>query len=234
MRAVGQLAAGMAHEINTPIGFITSNLGIAGDYLAEIEAATPPESGLRESLDDFHDLLDESREGAEWIARIIRDIRTFANIDRADFHAFDLNALILTTTNLIQAEYRHALRIELRLGEIPELTGYPAKIAHALYNALDNAARAQGNGGAVTVTTQRAEGMVDLCIADAGHGMSEEVLARAFEPFFTTRDVGSGTGLGLCVIRDVVEAHAGRVRLTSREGHGTRLSLRLPIGQEPS
>lgn len=232
LRAVGQLAAGMAHEINTPIGFITSNLGTAGEYLAEIEEALKGDGRLHETLVDFHDLLEESRAGAERIARIVRDIRAFANIDRADFHDFDLNALIVTTVNLIQAEYRHELAIDLELGDIPRLTGYPAKVAQALYNALDNAAHALGSGGTVTVATRRTDGMVEACIADAGHGMGEETRSRAFEPFFTTREVGKGTGLGLCVIRDVVEAHHGRVDLSSREGQGTRLTLSFPAGRE--
>lgn len=228
LRAVGQLAAGLAHEINTPIGFITSNLRVANEYLQEIGEALASSPAWNETLSDFQDLIAESRQGAERIARIVQDIRVFANIDRAEFVRVDLNELVQTAVNLIRAERGHSLPVVLSLQPLPSLSGYPAKLAQALFNALDNAAAALGEKGKITVSTASREDNVEVVIADDGHGMSETDKTHAFDPFYTTRDVGQGTGLGLCVVRDVVRAHHGWIELESIEGRGTTLTLRFP------
>ncbi|MCE8051762.1 HAMP domain-containing histidine kinase [Halomonas daqingensis] len=233
LKAVGQLAAGLAHEINTPIGFIASNLRVAEEYLEEIAERQGASLSQDETLADFCDLLNESRQGAERIAGIVHDIRTFANIDRAEFIAVDVNELVQTAVNLVRTEHGQELPITLSLQHLPNLSGYPAKLAQALFNALDNAAAALGEQGAITVSTAVRDGEIEVAIVDNGHGMSAEVKAHAFDPFYTTRDVGQGTGLGLCVVRDVVRAHRGRLQLESAEGRGTTLTLWFPLLENP-
>jgi len=225
LRAVGQLAAGVAHEINNPIGFITSNLRVASDYVEELSAklATDPVSGPL--LEDFRALLDESQSGAGRIARIVADLKTFSNIDNADFVPCDLNALLSTTCHLLEAEGRQNLKILLNLGELPPLPGYPAKLSQAFYNILDNAAKAIDQGGAVKVASLEHDGQVEICIEDNGSGISEDDLTHVFDPFFTTREVGAGTGLGLSVTRDILTAHQAQIRIESRVGVGTRITL---------
>ncbi|WP_106477941.1 sensor histidine kinase [Phytohalomonas tamaricis] len=230
LRAVGQLAAGVAHEINTPIGFIGSNLRVADDYLDEIEASLSDNVDPALLLDDFRALLGESKSGVKRIASIVADLRTFANIDQADFATCDLNALLMTTCHLLQAEHNHTLPIELRLGELPKLAGYPAKLSQAFYNILDNAAKALNEGGRIQVESRLHDGALEVYIEDNGCGMSEDILLRVFEPFFTTRSVGAGSGLGLSVTRDILVAHQGEVRLYSRLGQGTRVTLRFQTG----
>lgn len=227
LRAVGQLAAGMAHEINTPIGFITSNLHTAKEYLNDLTSEAD-EASHQELIEDFHCLLAESLDGAGRISRIIRDIRHFANIDQSDFHDFDLNALVKTATKLLQSELQTNATVSLQLDSLPRIPGYPARVGQAIYNAMSNALHSVEDEGQVTVSTRLDEDMVEIVFTDNGHGMDEETLARAFEPFFTTRAVGKGTGLGLSVVRDAVKAHHGDVVLTSRVGNGTTLTLRLP------
>lgn len=230
LRAVGRLAAGIAHEINTPIGFIGSNLRVAGDYLDDFEASQLVDGDLAEQLEDFRALLRESRSGAQRIANIVADLRTFSNIDQAEFTACDLNALLKTACHLLQAEHHQTLSIELLLSDLPMLTGYPARLSQAFYNVLDNAAKALDEDGVIQVESRLHEGILEIDIEDDGCGMSEKVLARVFEPFFTTRDVGAGTGLGLSVARDILTAHRGEILLKSHPGQGTCVTLRFQVG----
>ena len=227
LRAIGQLAAGVAHEINNPIGFIASNLRVAGEYLEELSAKLPAEQDTGAVLEDFRALLQESINGAQRIAAIVADLKTFSNIDQQDFVPCDLNQLIATTCHLIEAECSHGLTIEQRLGQLPQLAGYPAKISQALYNVLDNAIKAtSGPGGRVRITSRVAEnGCSEVVIEDNGCGIATENLDCLFDPFFTTRPVGSGTGLGLSVARDIMTAHRGEILVRSKLGAGTRVTL---------
>jgi len=231
LRAVGQLAAGIAHEINNPVGFITSNLRVAADYVDELGAKLAKDAASGLLLEDFRALLRESESGTERIARIVADLKTFSNIDHADFVPCDLNALLTSTCHLLEAEGRPGLNLRLRLGELPKLAGYPAKLSQAFYNVLDNAAKALGPGGGVVEVKSRVDqGVLEICVTDNGCGIAEEALAQVFEPFFTTREVGAGTGLGLSVARDILAAHQGQILIKSRVGTGTRVTLRFAKG----
>ncbi|WP_028239830.1 sensor histidine kinase [Stutzerimonas azotifigens] len=228
LRAIGQLAAGVAHEINNPIGFIASNLRVAGDYLGELEQKLPADQGTAFLLEDFRALLSESASGTRRIETIVNDLKTFSNIDQADFVPCDLNGLLATTCHLLQTEGQ-ALDIQLRPGTLPRLSGYPAKLSQAFYNVLDNSAKSLGEQGCILVSTRQLEdGTPEVVIEDNGCGISETDLPRVFDPFFTTRPVGSGTGLGLTVARDILIAHRGEVLLNSRQGVGTCVRLRFP------
>ncbi|HLD65098.1 MAG TPA: ATP-binding protein [Pseudomonas sp.] len=230
LRAVGQLAAGIAHEINNPIGFIASNLRVAADYLNELAPLLVKENSTLVLLEDFRALLEESESGTQRIARIVADLKTFSNIDHADFVPCDLNALLTSACHLLQAEAHPGLQLQLELGELPKLAGYPAKLAQAFYNILDNATKALGSsGGRVEVSSRVTQGSLEIRVSDSGVGMSEATLAQVFEPFFTTRAVGAGTGLGLSVARDILAAHQGRIQIQSRVGSGTQVSLSFPI-----
>lgn len=228
LRSIGQLAAGVAHEINNPIGFIASNLRVAGDYLDELSASLPADPACDLLLKDFKDLLGESLSGTQRIAAIVTDLKTFSNIDQADFVPCDLNALIGTTCHLLQAESSQALHIELKLSEMPHLAGYPAKISQVFYNVLDNAVKALGGPGTIRITSRPGQDSVlEVIIEDNGCGIPAADLSRVFEPFFTTRPVGSGSGLGLSVARDIMTAHQGEILVHSRVGTGTRVTLRF-------
>ena len=228
LRAIGQLAAGVAHEINNPIGFIASNLRVASDYLNEMEQQLPTDQNTRFLIDDFRALVEESASGARRIAAIVADLKIFSNIDQADFVPCDLNALLSSTCHLLQAEDNQALDIQLKLGALPRLAGYPAKLSQAFYNVLDNAVKSIGDNGKIVVSTgQDSNGALEVNIHDNGCGICDSDLPRVFDPFFTTRPVGSGTGLGLTVARDVMVAHQGEILVNSRQDAGTRVTLRF-------
>lgn len=229
-RSVGQLAAGIAHEINNPIGFIKSNLKVAGDYLDELQTKLPDDQETRELLDDFRDLLEESLDGSKRIATIVSDLKTFSSIDHAEHTHCNVNDLLKASLHLLQTSHgTRKLNIDQRLGDIPEIPGNPARLSEAFYNVLDNAARAIDEEGKIIVKTATDNsGNVAVVVQDNGCGITEANQEQVFDPFFTSRPVGSGTGLGLTVTQDTIRAHKGLIRLESREGTGTRVTMLLP------
>lgn len=234
LRSVGQLAAGVAHEVNNPIGFITSNLGVARDYVDDLEGLLPDTPQNHELLEDFQSLISESLDGAKRIASIVADLKTFSSIDQADYTLCNINELLQSSIHLLQTHYGHELDITERLGELPGVPGHPARLSQTFYNLLDNAAQAvrdaeaSGGKGRILVKTLNGDGQVQILVQDSGCGMADDIRSRVFDAFFTTRPVGSGTGLGLTVARDTVHAHHGNIHIDSREGTGTRVTLTLP------
>lgn len=229
-RAVGQLAAGVAHEINNPIGFIKSNLKVASDYVNELEAKLPDDQETRELLVDFRDLLDESIDGSRRIATIVADLKTFSSIDHADYTQCNINELLTASLRILLTSHSdRELVIDKRFGDIPDIPGNPARLSEAFFNVLDNSAKAIGESGKIIIKTATdSKGNVVVVIQDNGCGISSTEQEQVFDPFFTSRPVGSGTGLGLTVAQDTLRAHKGLLRLDSREGRGTRVTMLLP------
>ena len=242
MAAVGQLAAGMAHEINNPIGFVRSNLATAGGYLARLDqlARTARASGdpavlaywRKEDMDfvlgDFAALLNESVSGADRIAAIVADLKEFSNIDHAEQQLADINACVRSVCKVAASRMAGRAEVVLALGEIPMVRCRPGHINQVLLNLLLNAAQAMDEPGQVRIATTAEGDGVRIEIADNGRGIAPDVLPRIFDPFFTTRAVGQGTGLGLTVARDVLAAHGGAIAVESELGRGTTFSIHLP------
>jgi len=241
LRSVGQLAAGVAHEINNPIGFISSNLRVAKDYVKDLEGMIPNTPANQDLLIDFTDLLTESIDGTSRIASIVADLKTFSSIDQADYSRCDINSLLISAIHLVQTEYNHEMQITEELIELPAIDGHPAKLSQTFFNLLDNAAQAIKDAepekgsekgsekGRILVKTLVQGSDVQVIIQDNGCGIPDENQKRVFDAFFTSRPVGSGTGLGLTVAQDTVRAHSGRLHIDTREGTGTRVLLTLPI-----
>lgn len=228
-RSVGHLAAGVAHEINNPIGFIKSNLKVAADYLTELAGKLPADPETTALMEDFHSLIAESGDGAGRIATIVADLKTFASIDQAEHTLCNINDLLSAAIHMLNTSHGRPLNIDTRLGELPPLQGHPARLSETFFNILDNAARALGDDGTIIVRSAvNASGELIIIIQDNGEGIADTVKPQVFDPFFTTRAVGSGTGLGLTVARDTIRAHQGRIRIDSREAVGTRVTIQLP------
>ncbi len=242
MAAVGTLAAGVAHEVNNPIGFIRSNLQTAFQYvelLSKVLAAgedraraqaLAAEYDLPFVLADFNNLLRESVDGAERVARIVTHLKAFAAIDAATRARADLNELVRTAAELLADQLPASVKLELALAPLPLVECEAGAIKQALFALLDNARRALPAGGTILVATVRLPGHVCIAVQDNGCGMTEAVRARAFDPFFTTRDVGQGTGLGLTLCHDIASAHGGRVALEAVRPSGTRAVLSIALG----
>ncbi|MGE5471277.1 MAG: sensor histidine kinase [Bacteroidota bacterium] len=240
LASVGQLAAGMAHEINNPLGFIGSNLSTFKGYL-ETFAALKARLGEAEVawreldldfiLEDGVDLLADSAKGIERIARIVADLKSFSNVDRASEEYADLNDSLQHVANVMTSQLPAGIRIELELGELPRVICLPGHVNQLFFNIVRNAVQAiedAGRPGIVRVSSGAVANGVEIRIADDGVGMTAEQRERVFEPFFTTRAVGAGAGLGLSTARNIVLAHSGRIDLASTPGVGTIVTLFFP------
>jgi len=253
MASIGQLAAGVAHEINNPVGFVTSNMGTLRVYVArlmtlldayeEVEGRLPalPEAD-RQRLDkvraeadlaflreDIADLLMESQDGLERIRRIVADLKDFSHVDEAEWQQADINAGIESTLNVVWNELKYRADVVRELGELPPVRCLAAQLNQLFMNLLINAAQAMESRGTITVRTRHAGPDVMIEISDTGKGMEAAVQARIFEPFFTTKPVGKGTGLGLSIAWDIVSKHDGELQVSSAPERGTTFSIRLPV-----
>ncbi|MBI5922941.1 MAG: hemerythrin domain-containing protein [Betaproteobacteria bacterium] len=241
MASVGQLAAGVAHEINNPIGFVNSNFGTLVHYveqllqLAELGSTTAEGQRLAEEVGldflrtDVHDLLKESQEGLERVRKIVADLKDFSHVDEAQWQEADLLAGLESTLNVVWHEIKYKAEIVRELQPLPLVRCIPAQINQVFVNLLLNAAQAIAEHGIITLRSGRAGERVWIEIADSGCGMDDETRRRLFEPFFTTKPVGKGTGLGLSVTWDIIKKHAGTIDVTSKPGQGSVFHIWLPV-----
>ena len=246
LASVGQLAAGMAHEINTPLGFLRSNLAVAGDYVERVRqlgstVAQSPDEVLRAhwrdadldfAIEDFTQLLNESQSGVDRVARIVADLKAFSRIDRQGREHADLNELIQSACNVAAPRLGSRITIECALQPLPGLECDAAQLSQVFLNLLLNAADAIEGPGTVRFETLSRGREIEIAVRDTGSGIPPQVLPRIFDPFFTTKDVGQGTGLGLTVCYNVIKAHGGTIEVDTEPGKGTTLTVVLPLSPE--
>jgi two-component system NtrC family sensor kinase len=227
LSGLGMLAAGVAHEINNPMTFVTSNIrGLARDLAAQPQ--------LSESLREYvEEVLPATLEGIRRVNAIVADLRRFARNDLEVPIEFDLNSEVSSALRRAQGELKDRCRVEVELGEVPPLVGRPRQLGQVVVNLLVNAVQAlPAQGGVVKVRTRVAFDEVLVEVSDNGRGMPLEVQRYLFQPFFTTQPVGKGTGLGLAVAYGIVTGHGGRIDVDSAPGKGTRIIVRLPATAE--
>ncbi|MEO8460781.1 MAG: ATP-binding protein [Dokdonella sp.] len=254
LASIGQLAAGVAHEINNPIGYVHSNLGTLSEYtrqlLALIEtydsalrAAGVSElsadiEDLRERLDidflasDLPKLLAESREGIERVRVIVQNLKDFSRTDATDAWSLaDIHGGLDATLNIAWNELKYKAQVVKTFGELPLIECVPSELNQVFMNILVNAGQALVERGMITVTTSSNDTHVSISIGDDGHGIPDDVLPRIFDPFYTTKPTGSGTGLGLSISYGIVKKHHGTIQVTSTPSQGTLFCIELPIRQ---
>jgi signal transduction histidine kinase len=252
LASIGQLAAGVAHEINNPIGYVNSNLSTLQRYISQLfsaiqsyEAAlaggavgAAAAESIRQKLDldflagDVPQLLSESREGIDRVCKIVRDLKDFARKERSeDWVQADLHRGLDSTLNIIWNELKYKAQIVKTFGELPPVECLPSELNQVFMNVLMNAGQAIKDQGIITVTTSVAGDRVRIDVGDDGEGIPADVLPRVFDPFFTTKPVGSGTGLGLAISYGIVSKHHGTIEVSSTPGQGTLLRIELPIAQ---
>ena len=255
MASVGQLAAGVAHEINNPMGYISSNLSTLNKYidrLAEFITAADQSliecAGNRESdklndvrkrlkidyiTDDARQLIVESQDGASRVRRIVQDLKSFSRVDQVEKAMTNLNEALETIINIAWNEIKYVAEINREFGDIPDILCFPQQLNQVFLNLLINAAHAmEGREGVITVRTWSEADSVFVSVTDTGCGMPEEILKRIFEPFFTTKEVGKGTGLGLSISYEIIRKHGGEITVVSQIGNGTTFVVRLPLSQQ--
>jgi signal transduction histidine kinase len=251
MASIGLLAAGVAHEINNPIGFITSNLSSLNKYTDKLvqfiefqgqalekcadETTRALHADMKQQIKldylitDLRELISESLDGSRRVSKIVQDLQCFSRTDRSEAVTSDLNETIMRTINMVRNEIKYVAGLELKLEDLPPVVCQPQQIGQVLMNLLMNAAHSIQGKGLITLAASQAGDSVEIKVTDNGCGISPDHLERIFEPFFTTKEAGRGTGLGLAISRDIVKKHGGELLVESSADRGTTFTVRLPI-----
>ncbi|MFZ2269926.1 MAG: cache domain-containing protein [Azonexus sp.] len=254
MASIGQLAAGVAHEINNPIGFVNSNLSTLKTYVDELLgvieaysavdplladhpelntsiAARKAQADLDFLGEDIHSLLKESRDGISRVTKIVQDLKDFSRIDSTDWAAANLEHGLDSTLNIAANEIRYKADIVKEYTGIPDVECLGSQMNQVFMNLLVNAAQAIETRGTITLRTGATESTVWVEIADTGRGIPAENLKRIFDPFFTTKAIGKGTGLGLSLAYSIVQKHHGTLDVRSETGVGSCFRIEIPLHQ---
>lgn len=251
MASIGQLAAGVAHEINNPVGFVSSNLHSLRQYVQDLLSlvdahdlarARPGDPALESQLDqarqaaeldylreDLPQLLDESAEGLARVKKIVQDLKDFSRVDQSDWQEADLIAGLESTLNVVRNEVKYKAEVQRRLSPLPAVMCLAGQLNQVFMNLIVNATHAIAGQGVITLSSGTEGEWVWIQIDDTGCGMTEEVRRRIFEPFYTTKDVGKGTGLGLSLSFSIVQKHGGAIEARSAPGEGSSFRVWVPI-----
>jgi two-component system NtrC family sensor kinase len=253
MRALGQMVAGVAHEINNPAAFIANNLAhlvrLAPalhqlyDAYAALKPLADPErlaaiTAAEAAADidylwqDLPDLVRESQEGVERIRKIVLSLCTFSRLDEVDYKLADVNEGLRSTLQMVRSMYSNRITIREEYGELPQILCHPGELNQVFLNLLTNAVQAIEGEGSIEVKTALEGDGIAITFKDSGSGMSAGTLVRLGEPFFTTKPVGSGTGLGLAVSFGIIERRHGRIHFKSQPGQGTIAKVEVPLHDE--
>jgi signal transduction histidine kinase len=259
MASIGQLAAGVAHEINNPIGFIASNLNRLGEYAADmihliethshltkaVEATASIGEELKSAVtcvhavesdidtpflcEDIQAVIKECMEGADRVQQIVADLKDFAHPGLNHPQHADINRCLDSTLNMLRNELKYKATLVKDYGKIPQVLCYPRQLNQVFMNIIVNAAQALEKSGEIRISTRESGDFVRIRITDTGCGMADDQVKRIFEPFYTTKPVGTGTGLGLHIAYQIVQQHKGHIEATSRPGQGTTFTINLPL-----
>lgn len=258
LASIGQLAAGVAHEINNPIAFVANNISVLKKYIGtlkevignnqsflnEIPDADEHLSSFKQAiikfnkqknldfiLDDLESLMTDSIDGMDRVTKIVSGLKSFARVDEAEFKEVDLNECIESTIKVVWNEIKYKCTINKNLNELPLVKCNPGKLNQVFMNLIVNAGQAIEEQGEIIINSHATENEVVISIQDSGSGISEENIEKLFDPFFTTKPVGVGTGLGLSISYGIVQDHNGQINVSSELGVGTTFEIILPIKQ---
>ena len=256
MASIGQLAAGIAHEINNPVGFVNSNMGtlqgylvtlfkIIKDYESGVAAHSPPPAlvkalaEVRDNADlaflqeDAGDLMRESMDGLKRVKDIVQSLTNFSHVGENEWQMADLHEGLESTLNIVANQIKYKATVEKHYGALPQITCMASQLNQVFMNLLVNAAHAIKERGSITIRTGVKDDWVWVAIGDTGSGIAPENLNRIFEPFFTTKPIGTGTGLGLSLSYGIVAKHGGRIEVASTVGVGTTFTIHVPQTPPP-
>ncbi len=250
MAGLGQLVAGIAHELNNPISFVYANMKELREYssaITELLKAVTERNGQQDAklaeqlqqLDSHYDfefiqkditnLIDESLEGSQRVRHVVQNLRNFSRLDEAEFKEVDLHEGLDSTLLLLNNEIKDRIEVKQNYGDIPAVYCNPGNINQVFMNVLVNATQAIEGSGSITITTKQVADTVHIAIEDSGKGIPAELHRKIFDPFFTTKPIGDGTGLGLSISYNIVKKHGGDIRVASEAGEGTIFTIILPV-----
>lgn len=242
MASLGQLIAGVAHELNNPISFIYSNMSALKNYSEKIihfvdKSEKNPEqikkykeeNEIDYIVQDFPKLIKSCEDGSLRIKNIVQNLQSFSRTNANDLKKVNIHECIDTTLNILSHNYNERVQIAKEYGPIPLIQANPGQLNQVFMNLLSNAFQAIQSQGAVKITTLNLKDKIEIKISDNGAGISKENLENIFDPFFTTKQVGDGTGLGLSITFGIIKQHRGKIEVQSQLGQGTEFTIQLPI-----
>ncbi len=260
LASIGHLAAGVAHEINNPIGFVSSNIHTLEEYVNNYLKVLHKFKDLEESVKvrdqersnnivteiikleekinidfmkkDMPVLLDESKKGLERVKKIILDLRTFAREDQDEMEYYKLEEVIDSILSIVHNEIKYKVTLKKEYADLPLVKCNTQKLGQVFINLLINAAHAIEDKGAITIKTFRKEKRVCVAISDTGSGIEKDKITKIFDPFFTTKPVGEGTGMGLSISYEIVRKHGGDIQVESEPGKGSTFTVMLPLTEQ--
>lgn len=260
MSSLGQLVAGVVHEINTPLLYVMNNTEMTHETISDLERDLAPlgelvrclkepelpKEQVRALLDDLRTKLDvdtlnesltevasltsDSKEGLEDIDALVKSLKDFSRLDRAQFDRFDVREGLEKTLLITKNALKYGIEVERDFQEVPEILCAPSRVNQVFINLVTNAAQAMDGEGKLSIATFGNDEWVHVEVSDTGCGIPQENLERVLDPFFTTKPVGQGTGLGLSIVRTIMEEHNGKLAIDSEVGVGTKITLSFPVG----
>jgi two-component system NtrC family sensor kinase len=233
MASLGELVAGIAHEVNNPLAFVASHLTTVRKSVERIEGeldeAAP--AAVRVHCERARSRLDESQLGVERIRKLVLRLRTFSRLDEGEEDRVSMRECITSVLAILEHRFRGRIRVETRFGEPDIVDCYPSLLNQAIMNLVSNAVEAIPDQGVITITTGGDAADYVIIVTDTGQGIPEHLRQRVLDPFFTTKPIGQGTGLGLSITHSIVQTHRGTLELSPAEGGGTAATIRFPIKQ---
>ena len=259
MASLGQMVAGVAHEINTPLGYVQNNVAIGQELFSQIQtmiagyeslvdnlldekaseeqiteqmqmvAAMRNDVNAQEMLGEMNGLMADSLYGIGQISELVLNLKNFSRMDAAATDMMNLNDCIESALNIGRNVLKNKVEIIRELGDLPRITCAPSQLNQVFLNLFTNAAQAMEAQGRLHIKSWHADGDIHVSVADNGKGIPEDILTRILDPFFTTKPVGEGTGLGLAITHQIIQQHGGEIRVESRVGEGTHFHIRLPV-----
>ncbi len=250
MRALGQMVAGVAHEINNPLGFIGNNNTFIKSKIAVLQSLVQQYTKLKESQDpallvsinnlekqsgvgylwdDLTDAIDENQDGIQRIQQIVLSLRNFSRLDESILKEVDLNEGLQSTINLVAPMCKGKIKVNEEYGNLPKISCHPGEINQVFLNLLTNSIQSIENEGTISVSSNYLDDLITIIIKDSGHGMDQDTILKLGEPFFTTKPIGSGVGLGLAVSYGIINRHNGNIFFESTPGKGTTATIELPL-----
>jgi signal transduction histidine kinase len=252
MASLGQLVAGIAHEINNPVTFISAGvdslitnieeiqqvlniynritLKNAEEKLKEIEKLKE-KIEYKETIREITKLINSVKTGSDRTTEIVRGLRTFSRVDEDVLKVADIHEGLDSTLVLLRNKYKERIQIEKNYGDIPEIECYPGQLNQVFMNILSNAIDAIKDKGTIMIETSKSNGAIRISIKDTGRGIPKEIQSKIFEPFFTTKEVGKGTGMGLSITHGIIEKHSGTIEVKSEAGQGSEFVILIPEKQ---
>jgi len=234
MASLGQLVAGIAHEINNPLAFVVNNLFVVELQVASLVQEIEPcltETSLQK-LRETQTCLEEMREGLNRVKELVLDLRTFSRLDEGEFKTIDVADTIDSVLLLLKHRMNSRIEVEKHYGPERMLYCYAGRLNQVLMNLIANGVDAISGEGTIVITTGQSEEFFLISVRDSGGGIPEAIRSKIFDPFFTTKPIGQGTGLGLAISYGIVQEHGGSIEVQSEEGAGTEIIVKIPRDPE--